>query len=142
MSNYSEQMIKIDQEELELDTLRDLEKQTSDEIIKQRKHERQSIKGQVVLQPGNSSELLNYKVQGVTADISEGGCGTMFPVPVTVGDIYRLTISWAGHDIPMVFARCRNCRIIREDAFSAGFSFFTPIKLESEKAEEAQGDLL
>ena len=77
-------------EENNFELLQDLEKQTSDEIRKQRSHERVSIKAKVILQSGNSSELLSYKLQGVTGDVSEGGCRAMFPIPIKVGDVYRL----------------------------------------------------
>ncbi len=142
MSNYPEKLVYLEEDELVLDTLRDLEQQTSQEIIKQRKHERLAVKAQVILQSGNSSELLKYKVQGVIADISEGGCGAMFPVPIMVGDVFRLSVTLEGKDLPLIFARCRNCRIIREDAYSAGFSFFSPIKLETAQDIKTKGDLL
>lgn len=136
------QELKILDEELGFDLLKDLEQQTNENIKRQRTSERISIKAKVILQPGNASELLTFKVQGVTGDISKGGCGAIFPIPVHVGDIYRLTFDRNQLEIPMVFARCLRCRLVREDAYEAGFAFFTPIRLPEELAGTEPDDLL
>jgi hypothetical protein len=120
--------------------LQELERNTSDEIRRQRRHFRLLIKAGVVLQSGNASELLDYKIKGVTGDISEGGCSVLFPIPVHVGDVYRLTFDRKVVELPLTFARCLRCRLVREDAYEAGFTFFTPITLPESlyaKAEEA-----
>lgn len=109
--------------------LQDLKKNTTDEIRRQRAHFRLAIKAGVTLQAGNASELLLLKVKGVTGDISAGGASILFPVAPRVGDIYRLTFDRDALDLPLTFARCVRCRLIREDAFEAGFSFFSPITL-------------
>jgi hypothetical protein len=116
-------------EEQHFELLQDLEKQTSEEIRKQRACERIAVKAKVILQSGNSSELLSYKLQGVTGDVSEGGCRAMFPIPIKVGDVYRLRFQLESLDTHLVFARCKRCQLIREDAYEAGFSFFNPIKI-------------
>ncbi len=142
MSSDPDKFIQLDDEQLDFDALQDLEQQTTEEIRKKRKHERKSVKAQVTLQPGNSSDLLKYKIRGIIGDISEGGCGAMFPIPIGVGDIFRLTLDRNDMELPLVFARCRRCRLIREDAYEAGFSFFTPIKLPVASVQEVSGDLL
>jgi len=116
-------------EEQAFDLLQDLERSTSEEIRRQRAHFRLTIKAGVVLQSGNASELLQFKVKGVTGDISEGGCSALFPLPVRVGDVYRLQFERSELDLPVIFARGVRCRLIREDAFEAGFSFFQSISL-------------
>jgi len=112
--------------------LQELERNTTEEIRRQRSHFRLSIKANVVLQAGNASDLLAYKLKGVTGDVSEGGCSGLFPMPIAVGDIHRLQFDRADLDLPLTFARCVRCRLIREDAYEAGFAFFTPISLPEE----------
>jgi len=111
------------------DLLQELERNTSDEIRRQRAHFRLAIKAAVVLQPGNASQLLSYKLKGTMGDISEGGCSALFALPIHVGDIFRLQVDRNAVALPLLFARCVRCRLVREDAFEAGFAFFTPITL-------------
>jgi len=109
--------------------LQELSANTPDELRRRRASFRLTIKSGVILQSGNASELLNYKVKGVTGDISEGGMSAVFPIPVRVGDIYRIQFDQQSLNLPLTFARCVRCRLIREDAFEAGFSFFSKILL-------------
>ena len=111
------------------DLLQELEQNTPEEIRRQRAHFRLAVKIKVTLLPGNASELLKFRVQGVTGDVSEGGCKALFPTPVRVGDVYRLEFDRPSMDLPLTFARCMRCVMLREDAFEAGFRFFTPIEL-------------
>lgn len=137
----SEKLASVD-EEFGFDLLKDLEEQTSEKIRQQRSTERITIKAEVILQPGNSSELMKFKLQGVTGDVSKGGAGAMFPLPITVGDIYRLQFNRDQLDLPLIFARCLRCRLIREDAYEAGFVFFTPIELPIAKSAEKSASLI
>lgn len=109
--------------------LRDLERNTPDEIRRQRAHFRLSIKAGVIVQPANASQITTLKLKGVTGDVSEGGCSALFALPLAVGDVYRLSFERKTLDLPLTFARCLRCRLIREDAFEAGFAFFSPISL-------------
>ena len=109
--------------------LQELEGSTTEEIRRQRAHFRLAIKAGVILQSGNASGLLDFKVKGVTGDVSEGGCSGLFPIPPRVGDIYRLQFDRQVLDLPLTFARCVRCRLVREDAFEAGFAFFRTICL-------------
>ena len=123
--------------------LRDLERNTPDEIRRQRAHFRLSVKASVILQPGNASELLKLKLKGVSGDVSEGGCSVLFPLPLRVGDVYRLSFDRQVLDLPLTFARCVRCRLIREDAFEAGFTFFASISLpESVRSAQASSQLV
>lgn len=109
--------------------LQELGRSTSTEIQRQRAHFRRVIKAGVVLQGGNASDLLKFRLKGVSGDISEGGCSVLLPLPPRVGDIYRLEFEREIIDLPLIFARCVRCRLVREDAFEAGFAFFKPIVL-------------
>ncbi len=113
------------------DLLQELERNKSDEIRRQRVHERLIIKTKVIVQPGNASDLMKLKVQAVTSDISSGGCQVLTPVTLNVGDIYRISFDRSEIDLHMTFARCLRCRLIREDAFEAGFSFFHSLDLSN-----------
>ena len=71
----------------------------------------------------------------VTGDVSEGGCGLVFPVTIRAGDVYRLEFERAKLDSPVTFARCIRCRFVREGVFETGFRFFTPVPLPRNVAQ-------
>ena len=123
-------------EDQAFDILQELEQNTPEEIRRQRTHFRVSIKAGVTLQAGNASQLLDYKVKGVTGDISEGGLGALFPFPARVGDVYRLEFDSEKLDLPLTFVRCVRCRLVREHSFECGFTFFAPITLPANVSVE------
>ncbi len=112
-----------------LDALEELERNTSDEIRQLRTSFRIELRAKIILQPGNASDALKFKLQGVTGDLSEGGCRALFPLPARVGDIYRLSFDPQEVGLATTYARCMRCSLVREDAFEAGFKFFAPIAL-------------
>ena len=114
---------------LDHELLESLESQKSENIASQRVFARIEAKLKVVVRPANSSQLAELRVQGVTADISRGGCRLLLPVPLGVGDHYRLEFDATEHQLPLTFARCTRCRLLREDAFEAGLQYFTSIDL-------------
>ena len=116
------------QEEI-VESLGELERNVSEEIIKSRSATRLRIKSLVIAQPGNSSDRRKIKLQGMMGDISEGGSQILFPAPLHVGDIYWLTFDKDKLQIPSMFARCVRCNYLRDDAFEAGMKFFTPVDL-------------
>jgi len=122
--------------------LEELGRNTPEEIRRHRAHFRLAIKAAVVLQPGNASELMSMKVKGVTGDVSEGGCSTLFPIPARVGDVYRLAFDRSALNLPLTFARCVRCRLVREDAFEVGFAFFTPISLPEQVSAAQETSLI
>ncbi|MEM1072431.1 MAG: PilZ domain-containing protein [Planctomycetota bacterium] len=122
--------------------LRELESQTPEEIRRQRSSERAALKLAVAVAPGNASQSREGSIDGVTGDISAGGCGLMTDIPLRVGDLYRLTFEKTELDLPTVFARCVRCRLVREDAFESGFSFFTKLELAAAEAAPSQSGLL
>ncbi len=128
-------------EELDLDLLKDLERQSVEEIRKLRAHERVDTKIRLMIQHGDSSRVSDMRAQAYTSDISSGGCCAVSTSTVVVGDIYRLSFDRKQLDAPLVFARCVRCRLLREDAFEAGFAFFSPISL-SDADERTKEDLL
>ncbi len=120
--------------------LQEMERNTPEEIRRRRAGFRYPIKATVTLQPGNASQLLDFKIQGVTGDISIGGLSALFPLPVNVGDIYRLELDRSQIDIPLTFARCVKCVLVWEGAYNCGFRFFADITLP-ENIEEVAAEI-
>ena len=60
----------------------------------------------------------------------------MSSVPLQVGDVYKLEIEKGELDLPILYARCLRCRLVREDAFETGFAFFTTIKLDEARTAD------
>ncbi len=112
-----------------LDSINELERNTSNEIKRKREHERVQTRCKVLVRPGNSSKRTKQSIHAISGDISAGGCFLLSPCPLLVGDVYWLAFDTSVAAIDPVFARCVRCRLIREDAFEAGFRFFTEIAL-------------
>ena len=121
---------------LQLELLKDLERQSADHIQKLRAHDRLDIRIRIVVEPGNSSDRSGLRIQGFTDDVSEGGCRAVLPVPIHVGDVFRIHFDKAHLDLPLVFARALRCRLLREDAFEIGFRFFSSISLSNQKDDD------
>lgn len=125
----------------DLDLLNELERQNFDEIRRLRAHERVELRIGVQLRGASSSQIDEIRIEGETKDVSTGGCMAIFTTPVGVGDVYRVTFDSSKLNVPMVFGRCLRCCLLREDAFEAAFSFFSPITLAS-APQQAKRDLL
>ncbi|HHH75470.1 MAG TPA: hypothetical protein ENL03_00420 [Phycisphaerae bacterium] len=142
MSNHIDDGTHLGDDDMAFEALRELEQQTPDEIKMRRASSRVTIKSKVILQPGNSSDALKLKLRGVTGNISNTGFGAVFPIPIGAGDIYRLQFDSTQVDLPMVFARCMSCSMVDENAFSAGFKFFTEIDVSRVVKQAAQESML
>ncbi len=127
MGDSAETGLRDDDAAFEL--LKELEQQTPEEIRRQRSTHRVELRAHVLIQPGNTGEILKLKVKAVLADLSAGGCRVSSPLPLRVGDVYRLTFDREDLDLPLTFARCLRCRMLREDVFEAGFQFFSSLHL-------------
>lgn len=114
-----------------LDTIVELEKSTPDAIKKQRAHERITVRCRVIIRPGNMSDRESSRVEGVSADISKGGCLLLFPRPMHVGDVYWLVFDRNTLNIPPQLAICKRCRAVREDAYESGFMFFRTVDISN-----------
>ncbi|MEM7260474.1 MAG: PilZ domain-containing protein [Planctomycetota bacterium] len=120
----------------DLDLLQELEGQKQSDVDRMRTHERVNVRAKMVVQPANSSDTSRIKVQGMTCDLSMGGCRAVFPMPLGVGDVYRIQLDLENVCIPLVFARCLRCRLVNETTFEVGFSFFTPIQLGDQSVKK------
>ena len=114
-----------------LDTIVELEKSTPEAIKQQRLHERITLRSRVIARPGNMSERENQRTEGVTADVSKGGCLLLFPRPMQVGDIYWIVFDRTVLDVAPQLALCKRCRSVRDDAYESGFMFFRSVDLEN-----------
>jgi hypothetical protein len=112
-----------------LDTLLELKASIPTSIIKQRSSKRLEIRTKVVMSPGNSTERVKFQLEGVTGDISRGGCQIVFPETIGVGDVFWLRFPSDVVVNSAVLARCIRCCYINEDSFETGFRFFDPIQL-------------
>lgn len=126
MSNIGTQDDELFEGDL-LESLADLERNKCDAVKRARASTRTQVRSKVIAQPGNSGDRLKFKIQGVTGDISSGGCQVLFPIPLRVGDIYWLTFDKTQLNLDSVFARCLRCRLIREDAYETGLKFYEAI---------------
>jgi len=114
---------------LEGELLRSLERQKGEAIASQRLFARVDARIKVAVRPADSSQSARPSIAGTTADISRGGCRLLLPVPIGVGDHYRLEFESTEHPLPLTFARCTRCQLVREDAFEAGLQFAVSIDL-------------
>lgn len=114
-----------------LSALGELEKNTDREILAQRASERLDIKCKVVIRAANVSERQRVTIEGITADISNGGCQIMVSRPIFVGDYFLLDFPDGTLQIGSTLSRCLRCRLIQEDAFEVGFRFEHDIDLQS-----------
>ena len=112
-----------------LEALSQLEQNTCESLVRQRASERVQIRTKVVVRPGNSSQRHELAVEGLTGDISNGGCQILTGRPVLPGDIFWLEFSDEHIAIGSLLARCMRCRMIREDTFEVGFRFLHEIDL-------------
>ena len=124
-----------------LEAIAEIEQSTPENIKQMRSSARISIRAKVIAQPGNASQRNSFQSQGVLGDISHGGCLILFPDPLRVGDIYRLTFDKSVLPVEPTFGRCLRCRLIREDAFEAGFSFFNQVDLSKVAKQTRSSDL-
>lgn len=109
--------------------LRELERNTTQNICTQRMHERVQLRCGVSASNANSIDRQGAPWVGSTLDISAGGFLAVYSVPLALGSVYLLRFDRARIDLPPTFARCIRGRMISEDAFEFGFSFFAKIDL-------------
>lgn len=125
-----------------LDLIMDLEQSGSPEERARRAHARAVVRSRVSLASCNYSQRTGPPTPGVTGDVSAGGCLVLVEVPLAVGDIYQVTWDREHVDSPPVLARCVRCRYIRDDAFEAGFAFFTPLEASCLHEDEPDQSLI
>ena len=121
-----------------LEALAELEQNTNRAILQQRATERIDICVKIQVQPANASERHQFAADGVTSDISNGGCMVLTSRPLTPGDLYWITFDAQQTRIGSLFARCLRSRFVREDAFEAGMRFLNGIDVASSIVSQAE----
>ena len=114
-----------------LEALGELERNTDRAILAQRSSERLEVQCRIWVRPGNVSERNRFTIEGMTGDLSNGGCQVLLPRPIYPGDIFWLEFDENHVRIGPLLARCLRCRLIREDALEVGFRFFQDIDLRN-----------
>jgi hypothetical protein len=114
---------------LVFDILQELEAQGRDQLRRLRKHERMHFRTLVTLRPEHAEAAPTLKVQGITGDLSRGGCRAIFPAPIGVGESYRLAFACEPPGLPEVTAQCVRCRMMTDRLFETGFRFTAEIDL-------------
>jgi len=112
-----------------IESLGELQENTSQAILSQRASERIKLRTKVVVRPGNASDRFRFSVEGLTGDISNGGCQVLLARPILPGDIYWLSFTETRITIGSLLARCTRCCMVQEEAFESGFRFFHDIDL-------------
>lgn len=114
-----------------IESLCELESNNRQAIVQQRACERLDINAKVTIRPGNGSQRQSLMIEGLTGDVSDGGCRVLLPRPVMPGDVFWLSFDDAHVKIGSLFARCVRCRLVQEEAYEAGFRFFNDIDLRN-----------
>lgn len=115
----------------ELELIRELERQSAEQVGQLRSHERHEALIAVSLRPGCSSQRGGVPpLSGFTRDVSKGGCQAIFPATVPVGDVFLFEFDHEGAELPPVLGRCVRCRFLREDAYEAAFAFFAELPVD------------
>lgn len=114
-----------------LKSLIDLERNTSAEIKRQRDAVRITQAAPVLVLPGNSTERMGRAIEGLTADLSEGGARLLMPMPLGVGDHYYFKFQGELDALRPVLGRCLRCRYLQEDAFEVGIKFSERVDLSN-----------
>ena len=92
----------------------------------------------LLIRPSNSSQRRETPLRGYCKNLSQSGCGVITDCPPRVGDLYRFELpSDVTHPIHGCHARCVRCHLLDEEAFEVGFSFLSPVDLQSGNASAA-----
>lgn len=107
-----------------------------------RKNGRIPIAAQIQVQPANSSQRSDWKIEGTCRDISEKGIGTLLDRPPIVGDFYWVEIESDLLKFQHGICRCIRCQFLREDKFEAGFEFLSETAPQFQDLTGADSDLI
>ena len=117
-----------------LNALAELQTNMDSAVLAQRASERVEIRIKTQIRSANISTRHQFVVEGVTADISNGGCQLILGHPLRVGDYYAVSFTERPLELDNVLSRCLRCRLVQDDAYEVGFSFEHAIDLKSHLA--------
>lgn len=114
-----------------LKALAELQSNTDSAVLAQRASERLEIRIRIEVRSANVSARRDFAVEGVTADISNGGCQVILGFPLMVGDYFSISFKEHPLELDNILCRCLRCRLIQDDAFEVGFRFEHNLDLQS-----------
>jgi hypothetical protein len=87
------------------------------------------VQAKVWVEAGNFSDRDGSKLVGVSSRIGQLSLTTLFPQPLKVGDVYRITFDRDSLDLDPAFAVCKRCRYVNDDTFESMLAFFAPVNI-------------
>lgn len=125
-----------------LNAISELEQNQKANVKARRTNNRMELDCDVVVLPGNASQRDGKQFEGSCRDISPQGCRLVLKSPITVGDVFFVSIDDPQNRFDPIYGRCVRCVLIREDVFEVGINFFAPISFkEIEGTQSADLDL-
>ncbi len=112
-----------------------LESENPDGLGDLRSGDRLRRRGRVEVSGTHDDHPERPTVPAMLEDVSRNGCRLTSPIPLQVGDVFRIAFDREELDLPLAFGRCTRCRLIREDSFDVGLEFFGPIELPEDKPD-------
>ena len=127
-----------------MSAISELEKNQKAKIEARRVNNRLALDCPVEVVHGNVSQRNGTTFSGSCRDVSPQGCRLVLKAPITVGDVFMVTIKDPQNRFDPIFGRCVRCLLLREDAFEVGVSFFASLTLseiQNQRANELDLDL-
>ena len=112
-----------------LEALEELEQSSHEQYVRMRSSDRVDIHAKIKVRPGNSGDRHRTVVEGMTTDLSAGGCRALVLHPLLPGDIFYIEFDREKISIDPLLVRCLRCKLVREDSFDVSFRFFSSIDL-------------
>ena len=123
-----------------LAALEQLEQSSHERYVQMRSSDRVDFHAKLLIRPGNSGDRHLTVIEGVTTDISDGGCRALLVHPILPGNVFFVEFDQARISVDPLLVRCLRCKFVREDSFDVSFSFFSSIDLLSEITVSASPD--
>jgi len=114
-----------------MEALAELERVSDRTLIAQRSSQRLEIQTGITVQPADASHRHRVKIEGLTADLSNGGCMALIPRAILPGDLFWITFAPTHVRVGSLFARCLRCRLVQEDLYEVGFRFLQDVDVAS-----------
>ena len=112
-----------------LKVLEELELNQPKSVMEVRCVDEVEVKAKVWVEPGNASDRDGQKLVGMSSRIGQLSLTTVFPQPLRVGDVYRVTFDRDSLDLDPTYGVCRRCRYVNDDTFESMLVFFAPVRI-------------
>ena len=90
------------------------------------------VQAKIWVEPGNASDRDGAKLVGMSSRIGQLSVTTLFPQPLRVGDVYRITFDRDSLDLEPAYAVCRRCRYVNDDTYESMLAFFAPVRISGD----------